>query len=115
MKTLKNYIKFSNSVKVIIPSQQKTGAEIQNLETLKMEVQNELTNLFGGATLSNAVGTYRLETGVIQREGVSICESYADNLTEQKTSAVIEICEALKVKANQESIALNINGELYFI
>jgi hypothetical protein len=115
MKTLKNYVKFSNCIKIIIPSQQKNGAEIENLAELRAEVQNALTDLCGGATLSSAVGTYRLETGVIQREGVNICESYTDILTEQKTEAVIEVCETLKLKANQESIALNINGELYFI
>lgn len=115
MKALKQYIKYSSSVVIFIPTKQQDGHSVSNLQQLEDTTLKSLTDLFGGATVSNALGSYQLETGKVQREKVLLCESFTQNLTPQLVDKVITICEDLKKNANQESIALKVNGNLYFI
>lgn len=115
MKKLTQYVKYSSSVMVFIPSKQQNGKSIENLEALKDEILKQMSTLFGGATLSDAVGSYILNTGEVQKEGVTLCESFCKTLNAKLTSKVIELCEDLKARANQESVGLKINGEFYFI
>lgn len=114
-KKLKRLIKLSSHVRIFVPSTININEGIDNANFVK-EVQISLVKCFGGATIYNAFGAWQsLNTGIVN-EKITIIESYTttDKLNE-KIDSVIDLCEKLKNDMKQESIALEINGELYFI
>ncbi len=114
-KKLKRLIKLSSHIRVFVPSTININEPIDNSSFIS-NIQKSLVQYFGGATIYNAVGAWQsIGTGIIN-EKITIAESYT---TTEKLNANIDnllsLCEALKIDMKQESIALEINGELYFI
>lgn len=114
-KKLKRLIKLSSHIRVFVPSTVNVNEAIDNTSFVN-DVQISLVQFFGGATIYNAFGAWQGLNIQIVSERITIIESYTttDKLNE-KIDSVIDICEKLKNDMKQESIALEINGELYFI
>ena len=115
MRTLKNCIKLSCSVKIYVPSTMAVDIAIDSSiwidETLKY-----LSEIFGGATSSKALGAWLTNSGSLVKEEVTLVFSYATQ--EQLNSNIDKIydyCLRIKYSMKQEAIALEINNELYLV
>ena len=76
----------------------------------------ELSNLFGGSTSYNAIGTFISSKKKLIKEEVTICESYCTTEDFKKSiNDVVDYCENLKDEMKQEAVSLEVNNELYFI
>ena len=114
-KKLKNLVKLSSKVAVYVPSTLQVSESVDNSERVKRTLEF-LSEKFGGATSTKAIGCWvSTEKGLI-REAVEICYAYTDTVgLEANIEAVIEHCEMLKKEMGQEAVSLEINNELYFV
>lgn len=114
-KKLKNLIKLSASVRVLIPSTISINQDFDNSK----EVDSALTlfsQAFGGATSFLAVGAWQSQNLGLIKEKVVAVESFCNQeQLETKVDLIIDFCEELKKRLDQEAISLFINNELYFI
>ncbi len=115
MKALKNCIKLSSQVKVYVPSTRNVNEEIENKlyveETLKF-----LSSCFGGSTATKALGAWVSNKGDLVTESVTMVFSYArQEELDSNIERIYTYCLSLKEKLSQEAIALEVNGELYFV
>jgi hypothetical protein len=75
-----------------------------------------LASCFGGATSSPAIGYWLSASHGLVRENTTIVFAYAEqSALEKHVDSLVQYCENLKQEMTQESIALEINGEMYFI
>lgn len=114
-KKLKNLISLDCKVMVFIPTTTDVNKKADNTK----EVNNCLSLLsecFGGATSTNALGCWISQNEGLVKENITLCYSYTttDGLN-QNIEKVIEFCEMLKKTMKQEAISLEVNGQLYFI
>lgn len=93
---LKACIKLSSKVTVYVPATNGVADAADNTEQVK-KTAALLADLFGGST-STAVFAYASDADL--QNGIA---------------AVVDHCEALKQEMGQEAVALEINGEMYFI
>ena len=115
MKTLKNCIKLSCSIKIYVPSTVDVDKESDNSlyvdKTLSFLAEN-----CGGSTSSKALGAWISSSGKLIKENVTVVFAYTDqNNLELIIDSVYDWCIKLKTELSQESIALEINNELYLI
>jgi hypothetical protein len=61
------------------------------------------------------LGYWRLATGEMQSESVTVVFAYAKDLTETSVARVVALAESIKETANQESVAIELDGEMYFV
>lgn len=115
MKTLKNCIKLSSSVKIYVPS---TFNVLEAIDS-NQHVTHALTFLsakFGGSTATKAMGAWVMNNGKLVMEDITMVLSYCNQ--QELTNAIEDIyeyCLQLKSELKQESIALEINGEMYLV
>ena len=114
MKTLKNLFTLSHKVTIYVPATIDANTPIDNTAYVN-DTASLLCSLFGGATSTKAVGFWQSETLGLIRENTSLVFAYAADLNEIAIDAIITHCENLKSTMNQESIALEIDGNMYFI
>lgn len=75
-----------------------------------------LSDAFGGATATPAVGYWASDSAGLVEERVTIVYAYAGNeALEDKLGAVIEFCDGMKEELKQEAISLELDTALYFI
>ena len=117
---LKNYklqhaIKLSSKITVYVPATLGVNKAINNSQYVD-KTAKMLSECFGGSTSSKALGYWMSsELGLI-KEKTSLVFAYCDtSALEENINKVIDFIEALKVEMTQEAIALEINGEMYFI
>lgn len=100
---------------VYVPSTRNVNEQTDNNEEVK-HVMRVLSEMFGGATSTEAVGCWISENGqqVLERitKFYSFCtsEQAAENI-----GRVVGLCEWLKTEMQQEAISLEYNGQLKFI
>ncbi len=112
---LKNCFKLGSKVTIYVPAttgiKQAADNSAQVDATLKL-----LSDLFGGATSTNALGAWVSPTAGLVKEHTTMVFAYCN--TEQLEAAIgqiVDYCEALCKEMTQDAIALEINGEMYFI
>ena len=111
-KQLKNLVKLSHKVTFYVPSQSENFEAVENVTD---EVARTFTDLFGGSTSTSAIGYWTHVDGRLAKESVTLVFSYAEKLTDASIDAVYNLALSIKARLGQESIAIEINGELYFI
>lgn len=115
MKSLKNCIKLSHSIKIYVPSTKNINELIDNTHWVNKTLEF-LSKTFGGATSSKALGAWLSNDGNLVKENVTIVFSYSTQIDlEKNIDLVYNFCLAMKNELNQEAIALEVNNELYFI
>lgn len=115
MKTLKNCVKLSCSVKIYVPSTVNVDQSFDSQEWTDKALQL-LSNEFGGSTASKALGAWVSSKGELVKENVTMVFSYANqSQLEASIEKVYDFCLDMKTKLSQEAIALEINNELYLI
>ena len=75
-----------------------------------------LSECFGGATSTDALGYWTSPAAGLVKEKSTIVFSYCNERDlENSLEKVIDFCVDLKKELTQDAIALEINGEMYFI
>lgn len=115
MKKLKNLIPLRSVVKIYVPSTFNVDQEIDNSKYVDDTI-TILSKCFGGATTSKALGAWVTSSGKIVKESVDICYSYCNQEKLDKyIDDIYDYCLSMRIELKQDSISLEINGELYFI
>ena len=114
-KKLKNCFKLSSKITVYIPSTTDINKEIDNTKYVN-KTATLLSECFGGATSTPALGYWTSPTAGLVKEKTTLVFAYADeNSLNENLEKVIDWCENLKTELSQDAIALELNGEMYFI
>lgn len=112
---LKACIKLSSKITVYVPATNNVNAAIDNTKQVEMTAAL-LSTLFGGATSTPALGYWMSPAAGLVAEKTTVVFAYAsDKDLQDNIGEVIDLCVELKETMNQEAIALEINGEMYFI
>jgi hypothetical protein len=112
---LKNCIKLSSKVTVYVPATSGVAQATDNTEQVK-KTAALLASLFGGSTSTAALGYWLSPAAGLVAEATTVVFAYASeaDLTAH-IGEVVDLCESLKVEMGQEAIAMEVNGEMYFI
>lgn len=115
MKTLKFKFDLDSKVSVYVPSTVNVSEQVDNSEQVK-NVIRELSQLFGGATATQAVGGWVSESGETILERVTIVYSFctSEQLREHFED-VYGIAQRIKQEMSQEAVTLEINGQVKFV
>jgi len=112
---LKNMFKLSSKITVYIPS----TVDINQTADTKKYVDAcavLLSESFGGATSCDALGYWSSPTaGLVKEKSTMVFAYCSDKDLQNKIENVIDFCETMKTELKQDAIALEINGEMYFI
>ena len=112
---LQNLFKLNSKVTVYVPATVNINEEIDNTEFVD-RMATKLSNYFGGATSSKALGYWTSPSQGLVKEKSTVVYSYCSEADlEKHCEKLIEDCEQLKEELKQDAIALEINGEMYFI
>lgn len=112
---LQNMFKLGSKITVYIPSTTDINVEIDNTEYVD-KFATLLSDCFGGATSTPALGYWTSPTAGLVKEKTTMIFAYAtEKDLQEKIEVVIDACENLKAELKQDAIALEINGEMYFI
>lgn len=112
---LKNMFKLSSKVTVYIPS----TCDINKKADTQKYVDAcavLLSESFGGATSCEALGYWTSPTaGLVKEKSTMIFAYCSDKDLQNNIEKVIDFCEMVKTELKQDAVALEINGEMYFI
>ena len=112
---LKNVFSLSSKVTVYVPATININEEIDNSKYVD-KAATLLSDCFGGATSTDALGYWTSPTVGLVKEKTTMVFAYAgeDDL-KKNLDKVIDFCENLKSEMSQDAVALELNGELFFI
>jgi len=114
-KKLQNAFKLSSRITLYVPATMEVNKEINNTEFVD-RAASLFSSCFGGSTSTPALGYWLSNTQGLIKERTTIVFAYCNNnQLEQNIDQVVDFCENLKKEMSQEAIALEINGEMYFI
>lgn len=112
---LQNMFKLSSKVTVYIPSTTDIDKEADTTKYVDA-CATLLSNCFGGATASNALGCWTSPTAGLVKEKTTLVFAYCStNDLDAHIETVLDFCMNMKTELKQDAIALEINGEMYFI
>lgn len=112
---LKNCVKLSCSVRIYVPSTVNVDQAADTGEWVDRSLAF-LSECFGGATSTKALGAWVSNNGSLVKEGVTIVFAYAtQEKLEERIDNVYSFCLDMKGALSQEAIALEVNGEMYFV
>lgn len=115
MKRLEHLFKLGSKVTIYVPSTTNADQEVDNTPYVN-KVAEKLSVWFGGATSTPARGYWVSTTKGLIKENTTVVFAYTDTKgLENNIDGLVSLCEWLKADMKQESVALEINGEMYFI
>jgi len=112
---LKNAFKLSSRITLYVPATVNINEEINNTQYVD-KAASLFSECFGGSTSTPALGYWMSNTQGLVKEKTTIVFAYCnDESLNNNIDKVVEFCEYLKKEMSQDAIALEINGEMYFI
>ena len=112
---LKAMFSLRSKVTVYIPATMNINEVIDNTVYVN-RAASLLSECFGGATSTDALGYWVSPTAGLVKENTTMVFAYAaENDLKNNLDKVIDFCEALKEEMKQDAIAMELNGEMYFI
>lgn len=112
---LKNCIKLSSKITVYVPATSGVNTAVDNTAAVE-KTAALLSELFGGATSTRAVGYWLSPAAGLVSEATTVVFAYASDVALQDNiTRVVDLCEEIKRDMDQEAVALEINGDMYFI
>ena len=112
---LKNLIKLSCRVAVYVPSTVDVNQATDNAEQVDGTLRL-LSSLFGGATAADAMGCWLSDAGSLIKERITVVYAYcSSDQIKEAIEQVLSHAESIKQAMKQESVAIEVNGELYFV
>lgn len=106
----------SHKITVYVPATMNDqNGEAHNINNAKYvnQIAEILSNTFGGATSTDAIGYWVSDKRGLEKENTRLVFAYAESL--ENIDCVIDWCEWLKIELNQDNIALEIDNQMYFI
>ena len=114
-KKLLNMFKLSSKVTVYVPSTIDINVSCDTSEWVDATA-TLLSNCFGGATSTETLGYWTSPTvGLVKEKTIMVFAYCSDSDLQAKIETVIDFCEAMKAELKQDAIAIEINGDMYFI
>lgn len=115
MRTLKFKFDLDSKVAIYVPCTINVSEETDNRKQV-LNVIRRLSEMFGGATASDAVGGWVSQTGEVIVEKVKVVYSFCttDQL-KNRIDDILTICEDIKNEMKQEAVTLEINGQVKFV
>ena len=112
-----SFAKLPERVAVYVPGTAGPATDDAELsERMTTETAARLSELFGGATITEASGAWMSEAFGLIREQVKIVYSFTDAETLNRHAAeILEIVQHVKSEMAQEAVSVEINGALYLI
>lgn len=102
-------------VAVYVPGTNGVNTAADNARYVKMAAAT-LSNLFGGATATPAVGYWVSDAAGLVEEKTTVVYSYAAGAhLERGLDVVIDFCADMRAELQQEAISLAIDDSMYFI
>lgn len=102
-------------VAIYVPGTNGVNTAADNARYVKMAAAL-LSDAFGGATATPAVGYWMSESAGLVEEATTVVYAYATNTAlESKLDNVIDFCDGMKTELHQEAISLAIDDSMYFI
>jgi hypothetical protein len=114
MELLKHAVKLGEKIEIIVPGTTNTDQVADTSVYVDMALET-LSELFGGATAVKASGAYVSDQAVLIQEQVTKVYAYADRITPEKLSEVLEFADRMKKELKQECIGLELNGSFYLV
>ena len=115
MKTLKFKFDLDSKVAIYVPSTININEETDNRKQV-LNVIRRLSEMFGGATASDAVGGWVSQSGEVIVEKVKVVYSFCTTgQLKDRIDDILSICEDIKNEMKQEAVTLEINGQVKFI
>jgi hypothetical protein len=115
VKKLQNCIKLSSRVTVYVPATHDVNTETDNAEQVT-RVASALSEWLGGATSSAAVGYWLSNTAGLVHENTVVVFAFASEKDlKAHVDDVVSLCESIRDEMSQEAVALEVNGEMYFV
>ena len=112
---LENAFKLSSRVTVYIPSTTDVNEKADTSKYID-EAAALMSKLFGGATSTPALGYWLSPAAGLVKEISTMVFAYcSDNDLTNGIDELVNFCEKIKTELKQEAVALEINGEMYFI
>lgn len=78
-------------------------------------VQNDFTRYFGGSTTVKAQGTYEAQDGCMVKEAVTVVTANIDELDDDAEFLLVTLAKLVKSRHEQECVALEVDGKMYFV
>jgi len=111
---LQNAFKLSCKINAFVPATIH-DKEIDNTEYVD-RIATIFSKCFGGATATQALGCWlSAHVGLIKEKTTIVFSYCTTEQLEENIEIVIDALEALKKELEQEVIAVEINGEMYFL
>lgn len=112
---LKAMFSLKSKITVYIPATVNINKTIDNTEFVN-KAATLLSECFGGATSTEALGYWVSDTAGLVKENTTMVFAYAgeDDL-KKNLDKVIDFCQDLKTEMKQDAVALELNGEMFFI
>ena len=104
-----------SKITVYIPATIEVDRKIDNREYVDRAAAL-LSECFGGATSTEALGYWMSGSCGLVKENTTLVFAYAsEEDLKNNLDKVIDFCEQIKEEMKQESVALELNGEMFFI
>ena len=115
MNALKQFMPLKSKITVYVPGTVDINKAIDNSAQVR-HVAAVLASAFGGATSTPAQGFWMSAAGELVTEQTTMVFAYCTTeQAEEFMPDVLTMCNILCVEMRQEAIALEYNGEMYFI
>lgn len=115
MKAFKNLIPLNHKITIYVPSTKDINTPIDNTKEVEATAKL-LSNCFGGATSTEAVGYWVSDTMGLVKEHPTLVYAYATEENFKKyIDLILDYCYQLLKDMSQDAISLEIDNQLYLI
>lgn len=112
---LESLFTLNHKLTVYVPSTVDIDKAIDNTQQVN-DTARLLSGCFGGATSSPAVGYWCSPSAGLVQENTTVVFAYAaENALQENLNRIIDWCTALRNSMKQDAVALEIDGQMYFI
>lgn len=112
---LKNLFKLSSKISVFVPSTMNINVSIDTSKWID-DCATLLSECFGGATSTETLGYWvSSSAGLVKERSTMVFAYCSDKDLQEHIEKVVDFAEGMKYALKQDSVALGINGEMYFI
>ena len=95
---------------ITVPSTQRNSTPVFDRDGILSSVQADMSNVFGGATSVDGVGSWNDDNGNLVTEAVTVVSSYGDNT--DGTEDLERIARWVKTVANQDAVLVTVEPVL---
>ena len=112
---LKKAIRLARRVAVYVPATAGPATAADNGEEVRRAAAL-LSGLFGGATIQPGAGCWMSDEAGLVTEATTLVYAFTDDAgLAAGIDPVLDFAEAIKAEMQQESVAVEINGELFLM